>query len=514
METQVISLLNCRPLLTTGEAACLLNVSEQAVQPVFAAVANANAGAYTLLGGTVEEAARGSTTITRVTMQAVKSTDNETYVYALMSLTYPAHVAASAVPIALRPSAIDTLRTYPVVSRAVMETRPSGAPCAAAPIAPAPPAVKAVTAVEPTAVKREAVNSSAGSLSAATTVSTPSLPIPAAEASPAPPVLRAIEVLAPTPVSAPETPLKQEPPQEAAAVVMEAPVASAQRKPTIFDKMKEAAATKRPREGDDAPAKAKKAATSKPKKTAKTENTTSLAKLARASKKKAGAAAPPSAPPNLSFLDEDDGDATHGTHNSEESSRHDAPFAVFEEAPVLDVVEVSASNDEVILCDDAPPLAFRPAEPLVPLSPTPGRKDAAAKKASAAVGEAGAAQCTLGFFFNPAVVEFQKSYVREVQTETKVEKGEYICIDVPCYKHTTTGEVISEEEYHRRTAQLVRGRDAPAETSPRTSAGAVSDAPPSPAAKSAARSPSDKESKAKSSSAPAKTLMSFFKPAA
>lgn len=489
MEVQIVSLLSSRTLLTANEAAYLLHSSEVEVRAAFAAVANANAGDYALLRGTVEEAARGSaSTITKVTMQKVTSTDSEDSAYALMALTYPAHATASAAPIALRPSTCDVLRAYPIVSRAVMESRPANTLSTAAsatsellphlpspsPSPAAPATVKVESLAAPPIVKNEA----------------PRLPTPAT-LPPAQPVLTATEAQ-PVAVPAPRT-------------------------PTIFDMMKEAAAAKkRPRETDEAPVKAKKAAAAaKSKKAAKTENTTSLAKLARASKKQAGAAAAPSSVAYArSFLDEDDGDAMNGSSNSEESTHDDALAGVAVETPVLDVVEVSASNDDVILCDDAAPLAFRPAEPVASATATAGKREMAAAKSNSTA-EPGAAQCTLGSFFNPAVVDFQKSYVREVRTEMKVENGEYICIDVPCFKHKVTGDVISEEEYHKKTAQLVRSRDATTtETPTHKAAGAVAVTPPSPAAKSASQNPNGKAEKTKSSPTPAKTLMSFFKPAA
>ncbi|KPI88252.1 hypothetical protein ABL78_2676 [Leptomonas seymouri] len=514
MEAQIVSLLHSRPLVMASEAACLLDASEQEVRSVFAAIANAHAAAYTLLGGTVDEVARGSTSTTKVAMQKVDNADREACVYALMKLTYPTHVAASAVPIQLRPGACDTLRSYPVVSRDVLGSRPKDTPDMVAPLATRLPTVQAVAPASAAAVKVEPVDSLVSSRVSPSTA-TPTLPAPAAEASPVPSPLAPLEIQSPAPVSTLEKTLKEEPAEDvAASSVVKTPMAAAPRTATIFDKMKEAAATKRPREGDDVSAKAKKAATPKPRKAAKTENTTSLAKLARASKKKAGMASPPPAPSSLSFLDEDDGDAMKGFSNSEENTCHEAPPAVFEEAPVLDVVEVSASNDEVILCDDAPPLAFRPAAPVAPASSTIVKKDAAAKKSSVSAKEHGATQSNLSVFFNPAVVEFQKSYMREMQTEMKVENGEYICVDVPCYKHKATGDVISEEEYHRQTAQLVRSYDANAETPMHHSAGAMPDASPSPAAKSAVHSPGDKTEKSKASSGPAMTLLSFFKPAA
>jgi hypothetical protein len=517
MEAQVISLLRSRPLLTAGEAASALHVSETDVWPVFATVASTNAGAYTLLAGIIEEAARGNTA-TKLRMQKVNTipTESKAAMYALMSLTYPTHVAASSAPIALRPNVDDTLRTYPVVSRAVMESRisDSSAP-AIAPSSVVPPAVKVET------VRRVF----AGSPAAAPPTMKAELPM--AKALPVLPVLTAVEVQLPVASVPPAAAARTTTAMPESLSTSEAPVTTSEppRKLTVFDKMKEAAAaatTKRPRDGDDAPTKGKKSATAKPKKAAKTENTTSLAKLARASAKKKGvgavtSGAAPAAAFSRSFLDEDDGDAMNRHSGSEESTRDEAPPAELEETPVLDVVEVCASNDDVIMCDDAPPLAFRPAEPVVLPNPPSAKKDgvASAKKgtATAATAESGAAQSTLSSFFNPAVVEFQKSYVREVQTQMKVENGEYICVDVPCYKHKTTGDVISEEEYHQQTAQLVRSRDSAAKSPSHPLSGAASDYPPSPAAKSASRNSSDKEEKTKSSAAPAKTLLSFFRPA-
>lgn len=570
MEAQILSLLRTRPLVTANEAASLLNVSEAEVQPVLAAIASSNAGAYTLLCGTVEEAAQCGTATTKVCLQKTNLTEESSATstasaaYALLSLTYPSHVAASAAPILLRPSTCDTLRVYPVVSRAVMESRPAdAAPTAAAVAAEAvvPPTVVVAAKLEVTTpTKTETATSVKKELTAANANTQPSAavsasqihvaPVTPAQITPTPLQVRTVQeevkpsvpeevsslnvVVKPEPVSQSEAPATSSvatgvDAPSVPAVVAAAPVGAAvaaPRTPSIFDKMKAAAATKRTREDGEAPPKAKKATTAKPKKAAKTENTTSLAKLARASKKKTGtASAAPSAagPSSRSFLDEDDDGAMDGLESNEESTRDETPAhltMLAEEAPVLDVVEVSASNDDVILCDDAPPLAFRPAEPVQPATATTAKKNVNSASTSATAGaaatEPGAAQCTLGAFFNPAVVEFQKSYVKEVQTEMKIENGEYVCVDVPCYKHKGTGDIISEAAYHEQTARLVRSHDGAAETPTHNAASAntAPDSPSTPAAKSTSRNSSEETKKSKSSSTPAKTLMSFFKPVA
>ncbi|TPP40305.1 hypothetical protein CGC21_27295 [Leishmania donovani] len=447
MQSKVIALLTSRPLLTAAEAAMELGVAHGDLQPIFASVAASNKGVYTLLTGSVEEAADGSATA--VVMRKADRLEEDTSSYALLSLTYPSNMSASSLPVRLHPCREASLRAYPLVARSDMEPR---AAATAPPVAAGAPAATELTRTEDS-------KPAAASLSAATPVA-PTIP----------------------PLAQDEPPRSTPTPATVTAPKKETAARTPSPKAALFDKMKEAAATKRPRT-EKAQSKPPRQP-AKPKKVAKTENTTSLAKLARA----------------------------------EGSTSHSEAIAK-EEPPIFDVVEVPASNDEVIMCDDAPPLAFRPAAPLPsPPTPTPTKKGPEATKASsaAAAAEAGAAQCKLSTFFNAAVVEFQKAYVREMQTEMKVENGEFVCCDVPRYKHSATGEVISEDEYHHRTAAFVRSnsQDAAANTPNRKSAGASVESPPCPTAKqkTGSRGTGQKSvAQEETAATPAKTLHSFFK---
>ncbi|CAC9541701.1 conserved hypothetical protein [Leishmania infantum JPCM5] len=484
MQSKVIALLTSRPLLTAAEAAMELGVAHGDLQPIFASVAASNKGVYTLLTGSVEEAADGSATA--VVMRKADRLEEDTSSYALLSLTYPSNMSASSLPVRLHPCREASLRAYPLVARSDMEPR---AAATAPPVAAGAPAATELTRTEDS-------KPAAASLSAATPVA-PTIP----------------------PLAQDEPPRSTPTPATVTAPKKETAARTPSPKAALFDKMKEAAATKRPRT-EKAQSKPPRQP-AKPKKVAKTENTTSLAKLARASKRKSGgtpaATGAGAAPTSMRFLDDDDDATAHFSH-SEGSTSHSEAIEK-EEPPIFDVVEVPASNDEVIMCDDAPPLAFRPAAPLPsPPTPTPTKKGPEATKASsaAAAAEAGAAQCKLSTFFNAAVVEFQKAYVREMQTEMKVENGEFVCCDVPRYKHSATGEVISEDEYHQRTAAFVRSnsQDAAANTPNRKSAGASVESPPCPTAKqkTGSRGTGQKSvAQEETAATPAKTLHSFFK---
>lgn len=482
----MIALLTSRPLLTAAEAALELGVTHGALQPIFASVATSNEGVYTLLTVSVEEAADGSATA--VVMRKADRLEEDASAYALLSLTYPSNVSASSLPVQLHPCRESSLRAYPLVARGDMEPR---AAATAPPVAAAAPA-----ATEPT--RTEDCKPAAACLSAATPVAPTTSPRAQGE-----------------PPRSTRAPVTVTAPRKEAAARAPSPKAS------IFDKMKEAAATKRPRT-EKAPSKPLRQP-AKPKKVAQTENTTSLAKLARASRRKNGgtsaATGAATAPSSVRFLDDDEDATTHFSHSEGSSSSSHSEAIAKEEPPVFDVVEVPASNDEVVMCDDAPPLAFRPAAPRPsPPTPTPTKKGPETKKANvaAAAAESGAAQCKLSTFFNAAVVAFQKAYVREMQTEMKVENGEFVCCDVPRYKHTSTGEVINEDEYHQRTAALVQSnsRDAAASTPNRKSAGASVESPPcqTAAQKTGSRGTGQKSvTQEKTAAAPAKTLHSFFK---
>ncbi|KAG5468887.1 hypothetical protein CUR178_01723 [Leishmania enriettii] len=499
MKSQVISLLNSRSLLTVAEAAMQLGVPEGEMQPIFASIAASHDGSYTLLSRLIEEAASGNATA--IVMHKSDGLKTDASADALLSLTYPSNVAASSLPVQLCPCAPVSLREYPVVSRAAMETRPDATPSLPPPAAPASLMVSPAAAAAPSEAEMTHTEDSrpAATLSSAvTSVASTMLPV-AQEESPQSkltPVtstaLREVTALqAPSPMIATST----------AAALASSP------KATVFDKMKEAAAAKRPRtcEAPTQPMRQR----SKPGKVAKMENTTSLAKLARESKKQKNripaAAGAASAPSSMSFLD-DDGDVPAHLSHSEVSSSSHVEAMVNEDSPTFDVVEGPASNDEVIMCDDAPPLAFRPAAPLPSRStPTPHKKEPEAKKASSAAAAADATQCKLATFFNAAVVEFQKSYVREIETEMRVEHGEFVCCDFPCYKHCSTGEVISEDEYYQRTAAFIRSNshDAAVSNPNRIPAIASVELPQRTAAAQKAE---------KTAPVPAKTLLSFFRP--
>ncbi|KAG5468472.1 hypothetical protein LSCM1_02452 [Leishmania martiniquensis] len=511
MESKVISLLTSRPLLTVAEAAMQIGVPKEDLQPIFTSIAASHEGVYMLLSRSVEEAANGSATA--MVMHKVNGLEADPSVDALLSLAYPSKTSPSSLPVQLYPSVSASLRAYPVVSRTVMENRPEATPSLSQELTAWSAAVSPVSGVGPREAelaKREgrelaSTPSSAASLAASTVLPSP----PSQEESPqsyrAPMTAAAVK--------AETTPRSPSPARAASTVIT--PAASP--KATIFDKMTETAAAKRPRT-EEAPAKPMRHKR-KPGKVVKLENTTSLAKLARASKKKidgvTGAKGAASAPSSMSFLDDDDGDARTRVSHSEGSSSHVGTI-VNEDSPVFDVVEVPASNDEVIMCDDVPPLAFRPAAPLSsPATPISAKRELDTKKACSAAAEPDVAQCRLGHFFHPSVVQFQKSYVRQVQTETRMDDGEYICRDVSCYIHSATGEVISEDEYHQRTAAFIRSNshDAAGNTPPQKAASATIEAPSRMAAapKVTVRGGAPQKSE-KTIAAPARTLLSFFRP--
>ncbi|KAG5491852.1 hypothetical protein JIQ42_01761 [Leishmania sp. Namibia] len=495
MESQVMNLLNSRSLLTVAEAATQLGVPEGEMQPIFASIAASHDGGYTLLSRSIEEAAGGNATA--IVMHKSDGLKTDASADALLSLTYPSNVAPSSLPVQLCPSAAVSLREYPVVSRAAMETRPDATPSLPPPASLMVSPAAAVAPSETELTHTEDSHPAATLSSAVTPVASTVLPL-AQEESPQ-------SKLAPVTSTAQREETAPRAPSPVIAISTAAALASSP-KATIFDKMKEAAAAKRPRtcEASAKPMRQR----SKPGKVAKMENTTSLAKLARASKKQKNgipaATGAASAPSSMSFLD-DDGDVPAHLSHSEVSSSSHVEATVNEDLPTFDVVEAPASNDEVIMCDDAPPLAFRPAAPLPSRStPTPHKKEPEAKKASSAAAAADATQCNLASFFNAAVVEFQKSYVREIETEMRVENGEFVCCDFPCYKHCSTGEVISEHEYHQRTAAFIRSNSHDAAVSTPNRMPAIASVE-SPQRTAAAQKPE------KTAAAPATTLLSFFR---
>ncbi|KAG5468065.1 hypothetical protein LSCM4_01154 [Leishmania orientalis] len=499
MESQVMNLLTSRSLLTVAEAAMQLGVPEGAMQPIFASIAASHDRGYTLLSRSIEEEAGGNATA--IVMHKSDGLNTDASADALLSLTYPSNVAPSSLPVQLCPSAAVSLREYPVVSRAAMETRPDATPSLLPPAAPASLMVSPAAAAAPSEAELTHTEDSqpAATLSSAVTpVASTVLPL-------APEELPQSKLAPGTSTAQREETVPGAPSLEIATSTAAALASSP--KATIFDKMKEAAAAKRPRTCE-APAKPMRQR-SKPGKVAKMENTTSLAKLARASKKQKNgipaATGAASAPSTMSFLD-DDGDVPAHLSHSEVSSGSHVEAMMNDDSPTFDVFEAPASNDEFIMCDDAPPLAFRPAAPLPSRStPTPHKKESEAKKASAAAAAADATQCKLASFFNAAVVEFQKSYVREIETEMRVENGEFVCCDFPCYRHCSTGEVISEDEYHQRTAAFIRSNSHDAAVSNPNRMPAIASVE-SPHRSAAAQKPE------KTAAAPAKTLLSFFRP--
>ncbi|KAG5494153.1 hypothetical protein JKF63_01988 [Porcisia hertigi] len=510
MESKVTSLLNSRPLLTVTEAAVQLGVSHDNIQMTFTSLAAAHEDIYQLLSCCVEEAAKGNSAA--FVMRRADPVNVDTPVHALMSLTYPSNVTASTLPVQLHPSAGATLRAYPVVTRAVMESRTAGT-CAPTPLPAAFLSSNAslVATDPPPEAKRSKTEESEAA------VAPPSIATHEVPKTASPPGQK--ESPRSTPICTTAACLKEEasprslPPSFASTPIA---ISTSSPKPTIFDKMREAAATKRPRT-EAAPAKALRQS-AKPRAASKTGNTVSLAKLARASKKKScdthAATGGASALSPKSFLDDDDDDddtATCLSHREDSGSQ--AETVAQQEAPILDVVEVSAFNDEIIMYDGAPPLAFRPAAPTLSLSTPRSTKEglgAAKPDPTAVTPDARTVQGKLLSFFSAAVVEFQKSYVREVQTETSIEDGEFVCCDVPCYKHNSTGEVITEEEYRQRTAALIRRNsgDAAGSTSNKKLAGALSGSRPSPTA--APKTVSGNAQKPeKTRATPTKTLLSF-----
>ncbi|ESL10383.1 hypothetical protein TRSC58_01886 [Trypanosoma rangeli SC58] len=222
---------------------------------------------------------------------------------------------------------------------------------------------------------------------------------------------------------------------------------------------------------------AKRQADAKPKKprvtnrkNGNTDETQSLMKLAKASAKKkkddngslnrsvpTPAAACASMRHNL--LDEDD-EAGDCSSSSSTSSSSQGSFARRDEAllnedlPDFDVAALAQENDGIILCDDAPPMVF-----CAPGSVAGAVKNEQQKQLTQWQQESmgSATQPKLTGFFQPGVIDFQKQYVREVETDMVIKDGEYICKDVVCFRHKGNNEVISQEEFHRRSVEIMRG---------------------------------------------------------
>ncbi|CAD2214769.1 hypothetical protein ADEAN_000222000 [Angomonas deanei] len=303
---------------------------------------------------------------------------------------------------------------------------------------------------------------------------------------PEPPIKKEVPTVA---VVAPPTVVKQEeepqkpvsPPLAAppAASTNPAPVSTEQEKlptpqkqTTLFG----AAPVKRPRVDDPADEK-KKVRKVKERKAVPTNN---LAKLAKASTQKRKVNEDHE---NL-FDEVDSRSFTNSVHAESEASNGSA----------LDVN--CTVTDEITLCDDAPPLAFCEQKE----TPNPADND----KASHA--PVCVSQQQLKNFFSSDLLAFQKNYVKEVQTETTVTDGEYVCRDVNVYRCRATDAVISEEEYRKRMAKVVSE-----EQTKRDSQGsALKDSPPA-AAKAKPLLKVAKVVKEEKPVAATKTLFSYFK---
>ncbi|RHW72972.1 hypothetical protein DPX39_040007700 [Trypanosoma brucei equiperdum] len=224
------------------------------------------------------------------------------------------------------------------------------------------------------------------------------------------------------------------------------PVGGAKRDRLIEDSKKASPKAKKPR--------------AQSKKEAKVgEATTSLMKLAKASKKSsltgsssAAAAANGCNTDNAKLSRDilDDEEQSDGSSRGNRSPHRDEGL-LDDPEPVLEVAFTPAENDEIILCDNAPPMIFCAPEPTSsPLKRDPHRTQAANGNAALS------AHPKLTGFFQPEVIAFQKEYSRELETDTVFEGGEYICSDRVVYRHVKTGAVLSEEEYHKKSAELMR----------------------------------------------------------
>ncbi|ESS68735.1 hypothetical protein TCDM_02444 [Trypanosoma cruzi Dm28c] len=230
------------------------------------------------------------------------------------------------------------------------------------------------------------------------------------------------------------------------------------------------------------------------------EETRSLMKLAKASaKKKIGSDSSRISGPttanttttvacssilqNLLDKDEENGDHCGNSSSSGISFERRDEELMDEELPTLDVAVSSKENDDIILCDDAPPMVFCTPEPVAGTSKKEQQQIQQNQRRHESLGSA--TQPKLTGFFQRDVIEYQKQYIREVMTDTVFENGEYFCKDKVCFRHKETKEVISEEEFYRRSAEIMRSvrsdsqnvnsndRDTTGQGSPSTPAGIV-----------------------------------------
>ncbi|ORC93831.1 uncharacterized protein TM35_000017080 [Trypanosoma theileri] len=413
----------------------------------------------------------------------------------------------------LRPAAPLFLREYSVVTRQEAETR-----AASSAVAPPTPPVKAE---EPEKVPE---------------ISTVNL----REEAPVTRVsLTAMEVVAPSIKEVPKQEKVKELPKESAEKKKKPP----SQQQTLFGSMLggEKHARDSTVSSTKTEPKTKKSRSAKATDESKNKNTTSLLKLAKASKKNKVNTQDRTIASNntttnidnnnntdpkitstsrsngLGLLDEDEEhDNNNGnSSNSEKNSRSNSYLREMEfmneEPQNLDIVVTAVTNDDIIICDDAPPMVF--CAPEASISPLK-KEQQQQKKCDAAVS---LDQPKLTGFFHPDVGIFQNTYVLEVKTETVFENDEYISRDVVYYRHKENGELISEEEFHRRSIEVSRKVCENAQKTNSTN-GSLSDAP-SPAAEcnertfiEAARNSKPPKIERLLRSQP-KTLMSYFKSA-
>nr|CCD11689.1 unnamed protein product [Trypanosoma congolense IL3000] len=247
--------------------------------------------------------------------------------------------------------------------------------------------------------------------------------------------------------------------------------------------------------------------------------TTSLMKLAKASKKAAGDKATAAA---ASTRSSEGGNAVRGILDDDEES-HDGSSTksgsqdicgpqredfMDDIPPVLEAAITTTANDDIILCDDAPPMVFCAPEP-----PTSAQKKDAQRPESVTSSATSAAYPKLTEFFHPKVIAFQKQYVRELVTDTIFEAGEYISKDVVMYRHLSSNAMLSAEDYHRMSSELLqslnREKQNPANNSDDKKADEDTEPLPSSPQLMIQRRKSAKTETA--SNAPPRTLMSYFK---
>ncbi|KAH9577609.1 hypothetical protein LSM04_009174 [Trypanosoma melophagium] len=155
-------------------------------------------------------------------------------------------------------------------------------------------------------------------------------------------------------------------------------------------------------------------------------------------------------------LDDCNGNSSYTDNNSwsrSNSFSRDREF-MNEEQQNLDIVITSVTNDDIIICDDAPPMVF--CAPDTSISPMKKEQQQQKQQQKQYGAVTSLDQPKLTGFFHPEVKAFQNRYIRDVKTETVFENDEYISRDVVYYRHKENGELISEEEYHRRSIEVRR----------------------------------------------------------